>query len=331
MIAVRLFHRRNVAGQLNDGISEGISALRDSEGTLLSGKKVRLRFAQSTYWGVVAALLGAGFVAGLYDGLWQVHWYVHIGSLHFEIFWLKTWWDNLFPYKWWTLYRHGAFRDLLEPAVATIFVKTLMAKSKAGMKRVGPWRLAVTPVLVILVACALGVAGIWLIDFSGPWAWAHAASAAHAPGFKVSAHFLGTLSVPQIVLGIAIGQAVHRLWAPCGYTLQGILMDHSVDRKQAIVRNAGARFGIGPEQAVEMDTAGWHIIPAFVRWPLSPPVIRERWAATWRTNVAVVVHRARPWLVTAIVFTAFLVTLLGLVGHYWAGAGHTVPYLFPGH
>lgn len=329
MIAMRSLipgHRR-VTGQVNDGIA----ALRVPEGTLLSGDNVRLRFIQSAYWGVVAALLGAGFVAGLYDGLWQVHWYVHVGPVHFEIFWLKGWWDNLIRYPWWALYRHGAFRDLLEPAVATIFVKTLMASRKTWGRRVGPWRLALTPFLVILLACALGVIGIWVIDFSGPWAWQHVTSAVGHPGFKLSAHFLGKLSVPQIALGIGIGQAVHRLWAPCGAHLQGVLIDRSVDRRQSVVRAAGSKFGIGMNEAAEMDRDGWHIIPAWVRHAFSPPVIRERWAATWRSNVAITAHRAYTGLVAWGVFIAFLITLLGLVGHYWAGAGHTVPYLFPGH
>jgi len=328
----RLPHRK-LAGQVNDGISDGITALGKSEGELLNGERIRFRFAQSTCWGLAVGLLAAAMVAGWYDGLWEVKWYVHVGPVYFHLFYLKDWWDNLIRYPWWTLYRHGAFRDLLEPAIASLAVKTLMAKRKWWGSRVKTWRLVVTPFLVILLAIALGVVGIWLIDFSLPWAWEHVTSALGHPGFKISAHFLGKLSVPQLALGLlVIGPIIHRVWAPVGATIQGILLDRSVDKKQAIIRRAGLTL----DRAVEIDQAGWHIIPAWVRHAFSPPVIREHWTELWRGNVAVREVVLKHWarilrtmvLAIAVIFV-ILSTALGLIGHYWAGTGHTFPYLFP--
>lgn len=319
---------RKVAGQVNAGISDGITTLAKSEGELLNGKRVRFRFGQSAIWGIAFGLMGAALIAGFYDGLWEINWYVHIGPVHFEIFYLKNWWDHLIRYPWWTLYRHGAFRDLAEPAIATVGVKTMMAGRKYWDTRIGGWEVAGRGLAVLGLTFALGVVGIWLIDFSLPWAWAHVASAVHHPGFKLSAHFLGKLSVPQLLLGLAvIGPVVHRVWAPAGATLQGALMDWAVDRKQAIV----AATGETPERAVEIDQAGWHIIPAWVRKPLSPPVIRERFAEMWRGNKSVQTRKGHRAVIMTLAFFLFLVMCLGMAGAHWAALGHTVPYLFPGH
>jgi hypothetical protein len=316
---------RGTARDTAEGVRDDFKSLGKSEGVLLSGGRVRLRFAQSTLWSVVAGFLGAGFIAGLYDGLFEINWYVHAGTLHFEVFYLKNWWDHLVRYGWWALYRHGAFRDIPEPAFATMAVKTLLAKRKWWSVRVPTWRVVSAPFAVVGLTLALGVLGVWLVNFSLPWLWERAASAAGHPGFKVSAHFIGKLSVPQLVLGLAIGLVIHRVWAPVGATLQGVLLDRAVDRRQAVVLRAGEEM----DRAVEIDNAGWHIIPAWVRLPLSPPVIRERFAEMWRGNASVETRKGHRWVIVLVAVLVFLVMLLGLVGAHWAGTGHTVPYLFP--
>jgi hypothetical protein len=336
-----LLPHRRIAGQVNAGVSDGITALGKSEGALLTGKNVRFRFGQSAYWGIIAGLMGAAVIAGFYDGLWEINWYVHVGPVHFEIFYLKNWWDNLIHYQWWTLYRHGAFRDLAEPAIATVGVKTVMASRKYWDTRIGGWEVAGRGLAVLGLTFALGIAGIWLIDFSLPWAWAHVASAVHHPGFKLSAHFLGKLSVPQLVLGLGvIGPIVHRVWAPAGATLQGALMDRAVDRRQSVVQQASADLAasipgngksISMDEAVVIDRAGWHIIPVWVRLPLVPPIIRERFSEMWRGNQAVQTRKGRRAVIMILAFFLFLVMCLGMVGAHWAALGHTVPYLFPGH
>jgi hypothetical protein len=335
-----LLPHRKLAGQVNASVADGLTALGQSQGTLLTEKKVKARFLQSAIWGIVAGLCGAAVVAGFYDGLFQVNWYVHIGDVHFEIFWLKSWWDNLVGYPWWTLYRHG-IRDYGEPAFATLAVKTLMANRKYWGVRVSGLEVGVRAAAVIVLTIVLAVLGIWLVDFSLPWAWAHIASSVGHPGYKVSAHFLGKLSVPQLALGLAlIGPVVHRVWAPAGATLQGALMDRAVDRKQSVVQKASADLAasipgygksISMDEAVVIDRAGWHIIPVWVRLPLIAPVIRERFSEMWRGNEQVKTRRGHRGVILTVAFFVFLVMCLGLVGAHWAALGHTVPYLFPGH
>jgi hypothetical protein len=324
----RMPHHR-VARRVSENVTdvrEDFSALGKSEAVLLTGGEVHGRLVQSLYWSVAAALLGAAFVSGLYDGILQVHWYIWIGGFHVELFNLKYGWDHLLPYNWWPLYRHAAFRDIAAPAVATMAVKTLLAGRKWWNKRVSNLRLLTSPLVVVFLTLALGVLGVWLTDFAFPAAWAAVASAVRHPGFKVSAHFLGKASASQIILGILIGQVVHRYWAPVGATLQGATLDREVDRKQEIV----TRAGIDMKRAIQIDNAGWHITPAWVRLPLSPPVIRERFAEMWRGNAEVKIRKGHGKVIALATVFVVLVTLLGLVGHYWAGAGHSVPYLFPG-
>jgi hypothetical protein len=324
----RMPHHR-VARRVSENVTDvrqDFRALGKPEAPLLTGGEVHGRLVQSAYWSAGAALMGAGLVAGCYDGFLQVNWFIHIGSFYVHLFYLKNWWDNLFPYNWWPLYRHAAFRDIAEPAVATMAVKTLLAGRKWWGVRVSNLRLLTSPLVVVFLTLALGVLGVWLTDFAFPAAWGAVASAVGHPGFKVSAHFLGTLSASQIILGILIGQVVHRYWAPVGATLQGATLDREVDRKQEIV----TRTGIDMKRAIQIDNAGWHITPAWVRLPLSPPVIRERFAEMWRGNAEVKIRKGHGRLIALATVFLVLVTLLGLVGHYWAGAGHSVPYLFPG-
>lgn len=327
VLAWRPHHRvaSNVSENVSD-VRDDIRALGKSQALLLTGDRVHGRFVQSLYWSVAAALLGAAFVAGLYDGILQVHWYIHVGDFHVELFYLKNWWDDLFPYNWWPLYRHAAFRDIAEPAVATMAVKTLLASRKWWGVRVGNARLLTSPLVVVVLTLGLGVLGVWLTDFAFPAVWAWTCTELGHPGFKVSARFLGNASASQLALGFIIGQVVHRYWAPVGATLQGAFLDRAVDRRQAIVGAAG----VSTDEALRIDAAGWHIIPAWVRLPLSPPVLRERFAEMWRGNLAVKIRKGHGKVIALMLVFVALVTLLGLVGHYWAGAGHTVPYLFPG-
>lgn len=314
------------------GIREDAKALGKSEGTLLSGKKVRGRFAQSFTWSSGTAYLAAAFMAGLYFGILQVRWYIHIGDFYVQLFYLKPWWDHLFPYDWWALYRHAAFRDIAEPAIASMAVKTLLASRKWWGVRVSNLRVITSPLVVLFMVFALGVLGVWLIDFALPaaWAWFWSLPLIGDPGFKVSAHFLGKLSLPQAIVGIVIGQIVHRYWAPVGATLQGGTMDRSVDRKWIIARRVQEKTGITMEQVIEADNAGWHLIPAWARLPLSPPVVRERYADAWRNNASVKTRKGHGKVIVVAVVFIVLVTLLGLAGHVYVGVlHHSIPYLAP--
>lgn len=281
---------------------------------LLSGKPVRLRGIQMTYWSTAAGLLFAALVAGLYFGILQVHWWLPLPG--HPGFWLKGWWDA--GPMWlrhagnWALYRHGAFRDLAEPAIATMGVLTLNAKPRYWSASVGTVRLVTAPVILLALTFGLGVLGIWLLYFGLPDGWAHAASALGHPGFTLDSSFAwaGKLSAGQLLAGALIGKVLHRFWAPVGATLQGYPLDRAVDRARATGR-----------------------IPAWERLPTMIPVVRERFAKMYREDTETAEPgKSRRKVLAAVLTVAVLLVILGLIGHYWVGVlHHTVPYLAPGH
>jgi len=274
---------------------------------LVNGKPVRLRLVQTVIWGAVAAALGSALIAGIYFGVFQVRWYVHVASVHFQIFYLKHWFDSgmgvFNRYKSWVLYRHGE-RDLLEPAMATMFVKTLLAKPKWWGIRCGRFRLIATPVLLVALAVGLAAGGVWLLDFGLPNAW-HALKL----GTVTAPSWISHSSWQVILLGIVIGLVLHRLWAPVGATIQGFIVDRSVDRFKVSSRS-------NP--------------PVWTRAPISPPVLRERWWQMKEHDISVRVRdQASKWLITVLIFVCTILILLGLLAQHWIGLGHSVPYLAP--
>jgi hypothetical protein len=50
----------------------------------------------------------------------------------------------------------------------------------------------------------------------------------------------------------------------------------------------------------------------------------------WRANKSIRIGKGRLWVYLAVVVFFVLVAALGAVGHYVAGHGVSVPYLFPG-
>lgn len=317
--------------RVRDGISGTREALADSQARLLSGEEVRFRFVQSTYWSVFVGLVFAQFVFGLYDGILQVHWYIHIpGVVDQNLFWLKPSWDKdcfgLVHSGNWPLYRHLAFRDVAGPAIATMGIVTLLAKPYKG-KPVSTARLATSPLVVIALTFALGILGVYLAYFGLPDAWHHVFAAFGHPGFKVTRlSVLAKLSLNNFVIGFAISKILHRYWAPVGATLQGLGLDRSVDGWQGKI----SRAGMGLEDAIRYSNAGLHILPSWQRRPIAPPVLRERWASMWRANKNVSVGRGRAGVYIVVVAVFVLVAALGATGHYVAGHGVSVPYLFPG-
>jgi len=293
-------------------------SLRPAKGQQIevNGRPVRLRLAQMIGWGVFVAVCGAALVAGLYFNVLQVNWHVHVGGLNFRLFYLKNWWDG--EGAWarrggmgfirspsWPLYRHG-LRDLGEPAVATMAVKTLLAKAKWWGVRVGPARLLLTPFVLVALTVAMALGGIWLTDFALPGAW-HTAFGSYLltppPGFAWVSH----ASLETLALGFAIGLVLHRVWAPCGATLQGAYADRAVDR----ARLHGAA-------------------PFWVRLPLAPVQLRERFAWMMEHDTATDERRDIPrWLIVSITVVLAYLVVTGFIAHYWIGAGRSFPYLAP--
>jgi hypothetical protein len=327
-----LLHPRKAAEQVSSDLAATATALGKARARLLTGQYVRFRFGQMLIWSVVAGLVGAAFVSGLYDGVLQINWYIHAGPVNVQLFYLKPGWDSdafgLVHSGNWALYRHLAFRDIAAPAFATMAVQTLLSKPKWWTVRVSTARIVTAPLVIIALTFALGVLGVYLAYFGLPDLWAHLWSAAGHPGYRVTRlSVLGKLSADQLLIGFLIGRVLHRYWAPIGATLQGNILDRSVDRWQYKLLN---RAGMPLDDAITYNNKGLRILPAWWVQPVSPPVIRERLALMWPENADVDARSAHAWVITIIGFTAFLIILLGFAGHYWAGEGHTMTYLFPG-
>lgn len=289
------------------------------EPILINGRPIPFELPQSLAWGLLLGLVIALVPAGIYFGVLQVHWFIHLGSFYWRGFYLKHWWDNgmakwivpgFFAANTWPLYRHG-WRDLMEPAVATFGVKTVMAKRwQRKDVRLGPVHLVVRVIAVFVAATVLVLAGIWVLDFGAPSAW-------HALGLPyVNLGVLSKFSIGQLALGIITGLVVHTLWAPAGSTFQGLAVDRAVG-------------SIRRKRMVKSDPA-W--LPVYVRRNLSPPPVRKRIAHELGTVDAHENPPSRALLITAGILLVIMLVFaaLGFIGHYLVGVfGLSIPYLAP--
>jgi hypothetical protein len=268
----------------------------------VNGHRIHLRLAQQLIWSLAAATAGAYVISALYYLITQVHW--SYGG--HTIFYLKPSWDGLIHTSWWEVARHD-IRDVYEGVLATLFVKSLMANwKKAHGETVGAFRLITAPLLIIVAALPIVVAGIWVVNFAGPWLWHHAF---HHRVLHLSvslpswlATYLSTWNWQPVLIGIVAGLVVHRLYRPIGNTVQLFFIGIGVNRTRSTGR-----------------------IPVWVRHPLTPPVIRERFSWMLDNNIPVTRHGA--WVrILAPVMTVILV-ILALYGAYirlWF-AKHGVP------
>jgi len=168
---------------------------------LVNGSMIQFRGIQQLIWTAFSALLGAGFIAGLYWLAFEQHYAFLPGSGS-----LNLWWHNgmggLIHSPRWDDYRH-AIRDNGEPALWVMVAATLLGKAR-GKPRVllHSWVLAVAPLflLALLVAGAVGIA--WITVY-GPLS-----------------HVSDIFSWQQLVLGAVLGRVLHFAWAPIGSTIR---------------------------------------------------------------------------------------------------------------
>jgi hypothetical protein len=268
----------------------------------VNGHRIHLRFVQQLIWSFAAATAGAYVISAVYYLVTQVDW----SSGGHTILYLKPQWDHLLNTAWWTVARHD-IRDVYEGALATLFVKSLMANwKKAHGERVGAFRLLTAPLLIILVTLPIVVAGVWVINFAGPWLWHHTLGhrvvhlSVTLPAWLDT--YLSTWSWQPLVIGIIAGLVVHRLYRPIGNTIQLFFIEVGVNRARATGKT-----------------------PVWVRHAITPPVFRERFA--WMMENDVPTERHGPWIsVVAPVMTLILV-VLALYGGFirlWF-AKHGVP------
>ena len=257
----------------------------------VNGHRIHLRLVQQLIWSVAAATAGAYIISALYYLITQVNW-TYNGH---TIMYLKNDWDYLFNTSWWEAARHD-IRDVYEGALATLFVKSLMANwKKAHLERVGAFRLVTAPLLIMVVTLPIVVAGIWVINFGGPWLWHHTVGhrvlhlSVTLPAWLNT--YLSTWNWQPLVIGIITGLVVHRLYRPIGNTVQLFFIEIGVTR----ARSTGK-------------------IPVWVRNPLTPPVIRERFA--WMMDNDVPVERHGAWIKVVAPVMTITLFILAVYGGY---------------
>ena len=229
----------------------------------VNGRPIRLRWLQQIIWFVVAANVGAWIMSALYYIFVELRW--HVGGHTF--LYLKHDWDNLFSFHGWAADRHDV-RDVYEAVLATLFVRSLLANWRKHDRRAPGWYVALSPILIVVAAFPVVVAGIWLINYGLPDVW-HAVLSHHVlhnpVHFPYRLAWLGTYLAgypwQPVLIGILAGLVVHRVYAPAGNTVQLYFIGRSVDK----TRDALAAGEENP----------YRHLP---RWPW-PPVIRER--AAW--------------------------------------------------
>lgn len=272
---------------------------------LVNGHRIRWRSSQSLAWTAVIAVCGGALVAGAYFDLLEVNWHVHIGHVAFQLFWLKHWWDSgmgIVHSPAWVDYRHG-YRDFGEPAVATMAVKSVMAKRHWWGVRASRWRLLTAPIVLLTFAAVLITGAVWVKYDLLPNPDTMHSSVAALPHLLSVAETLG--------FGFLIGRVLHRFWAPVGATIQGYFTGRAADH----ARDKGLAA------------------PRWVQWPAAPPVVRERIVWTMTSGQEIRDYAAVPrwarWLIGLAAVVAFYLIVTGLVAHFWIGTGHSFPYLAP--
>ena len=267
----------------------------------VNGHRIRFRFVQQLIWWFVAANAGAYIIAALYYLIIQVHW----KSGGHTVLFLKPNWDGLFKTSWWPVARHD-IRDVYEGALATLFVRSLLANwKKAHGERVGPFRLITAPLLIIVAALPIVIGGIWVINFAGPWIWHHTLNHHHLHwGLHLPAWldtYLSTWNWQPLVIGIIAGLVVHRLYRPIGNTVQLFFIERGVARARATGK-----------------------VPQWVRHPITPPVVRERFAWMMANDVPVEKHGIWITIITPVMTLIFLVLALygAFIRLWFAKHGH---------
>ncbi len=268
----------------------------------VNGHRIHLRLVQQLAWSLVAATAGAYAVSAVYYLLTQVDW----TSGGHTVLYLRPGWNGLLSTPWWPVARHD-IRDVYEGVLATLLVKSLMANwKKAHGERAGAFRLLTAPLVIVVAALPIVLAGIWVINFAGPWLW-HLAFGHKVVRLSVAmpswlSAYLSTWNWQPLVIGVIAGQVVHRIYRPAGNTVQLFFIESAVSRARRTGR-----------------------VPAWVRHPLAPPVVRERFS--WMLDNDVPVGRHGPWIrILAPVMSAILAVLAVYGGfiRLWL-AKHGVP------
>jgi len=275
---------------------------------VMSGKPIMFRWLQQLIWLFLAATVGTLIISALYYLIVEVDW--HIG--HHVFLDLKPDWDHLFSFRGWAADRHDV-RNVYEALLGTLFVRSLLANWRKRDRRAPAWYVAISPVLIVVVAFPVVIAGIALINYGLPDVW-HALFAHHAlrnpvhmpPSLAWFGTYLSGYAWQPVLIGIVAGLVVHRVYAPAGNTVQMYFIGRAVDR----TRDAIAAGEEKPHRHLP-------------RWPW-PPVIRER-AAWIMHNDLPVPGRTHSITVAVRIFMGVFaaLTIYGAYVRYWVARGHS--------
>jgi hypothetical protein len=275
----------------------------------VKGRPIRLRWLQQLIWLFLAANVGTLIISAVYYIFIQLRW--HVGG--HTILYLKPDWDHLFSFHGWPADRHD-FRNVYEALLATLFVRSLLANWRKHDQRAPAWYVVISPIVILVVAFPIVVAGVWLINYGLPDAW-HALFDHHVAHNPVHMPYrlawLGTylsgFPWPALIIGIVAGLVVHRAYAPAGNTVQLYFVDRSVDKTRDAI-TAG-------------EQNPYRHLP---RWPW-PPVIRERAAWIMEANLPVPSRSFDiRWAVRIVLVILAGLTIYGAYVRYGIARGHTV-------
>lgn len=202
------------------------------------------------------------------------------------IFFAKSTWDSLFPYSWWPSYRHG-LRDIGEPVAAAMLVHSLIyAGWKKHPEAESGLRLGVHAVVSLVSAFVMIIAGTGLIDYVLP---ASARSSSSNTGIA------GTLDLKSFAIAFAFSfivvHFVRFAWAPVGNAI-------SLAFTESAVRHARGK------------------LPLWVRRPLAPPAMRERFVWEQETMTPAELAGGHDFATRLLMIAAFLYVPLAGDGEY---------------
>jgi hypothetical protein len=274
---------------------------------VMSGKPILFRWFQQLIWLFLAANVGTLVISALYYLIIEVDW--HIG--HNVFLHLKPDWDHLFGFRGWAADRHD-IRNVYEALLSTLFVRSLLANWRKRDRRAPAWYVAISPVLIVVVAFPIVIAGIALINHGLPGAW-HALFAHHRlhnplhmprPLAWFGTYLSGYAWQPTLI-GIVAGLVVHRVYAPAGNTVQMYFIGRAVDRTRDAIE-AG-------------EDRPYRHLP---RWPW-PPLIRERAAWIMHNDLSVPNRTYSIAIAVRIFMVVFgALAVYGIYVRYWIAKGH---------
>ncbi len=192
---------------------------RKARPLLPSGHPVRFRLIQKLGWTGVAALLGVGFIAGLYWYVLQQDWHNILPFLPKGTS-AKTWWDDGMGFitspNWRNgVWRHGV-RDKAEPEAWAIVGGILLGSSYKSRRVIKLPYLALGA-LVMFALVVLGALFItWFTNFG--------------PG----KHMPNQYQLQDILLGLIVGHVLHYLWMPMANSIRYQVVSLSLHRTAAV-------------------------------------------------------------------------------------------------